>query len=221
MTARVALVVEGQTEQQFVATVLAPYLLQHEVYAQPVGVQTSRTAAGVKHTGGGGRWKHYARDVRRLLGSHFDLVSTMLDFYAYPTDGPGAACCAGPHRPRSCVELREAEMAATFDDRRFRPFVMLHEFETILFAAAVQSGPMGVDDTVRERMRREAATVSNDVELLNDGPTTAPSKRIARCWPDYDKVLAVGALADVDLQLVLDQCPHLASWVEALRATGR
>ena len=66
-------------------------------------------------------------------------------------------------------------------------------------------------------LRAEADTVAGDVELLNDSRHTAPSKRVLRCWPDYDKVTdGIEVIREAGLQAVIDRCPGLKSWVGQL-----
>jgi hypothetical protein len=214
---QVAVVVEGQTEEGFVADVLGPHLLNDDIHVQPIVVATSRAANGSKFKGGGG-WSHYARDLTRLLSEpHWTVVTTMIDFYAYPADGPGAGCPT-PHVPRTCVALRQAAMATVFTDPRFLPFVMLHEFETLVFASALGRSTVLDSPALAAGLQAEAAAFGNDVELINDSPTTAPSKRIQRIWPEYSKSTdGVAATAEVGVPALEGPCPHFAAWLEDMR----
>ncbi|WP_170284559.1 DUF4276 family protein [Kribbella amoyensis] len=212
--------VEGQTESAFVSEILAPYLQAFEIYVQPVIVKTSRLADGTAFRGGGGSWRHYDSDLRKLLeASNFQWVSILIDFYAYPRDAPGADCCARPHQPRRCAEHRAQAMASAIDHPRFVPYVVLHEFETWVLAAAIGAADVLGERAVAKALNQEAETVGGDVELLNDSPSTAPSKRVLRCWPDYDKVTdGIEVIREAGLDAVIDRCPGLRSWVERLLA---
>lgn len=172
--------VEGQTEEAFVKRVLAPHFEPLGIYLTVVIVETSRAASGAKRRGGGGNWSHYERDILKLLNaSHFAMVTMLLDFYAYPSNAPGADC-AKPHQPRECAQARQDALAASIGDPRFRPFVLLHEFETLVFAAASgRSSILGLQDAA-QALGRELDEFGGDPELLDDSPDTAPSKRIAR-----------------------------------------
>lgn len=66
-------------------------------------------------------------------------------------------------------------MADAIANHRFVPHVVLHEFETWVIAAAMDTAAVLGDATVAKRLGAEAATVAGDVELLNDSPQTAPS----------------------------------------------
>lgn len=216
---QIALVVEGQTESAFVGEILAPYLQEFDVYVKPVIVKTSRLADGTAFRGGGS-WRHYESDLRKLLGAtQFRWVSILIDFYAYPRDAPGADCCARPHQPRRCAEQRVQAMATTIDHPRFVPHVVLHEFETWVIAAATGSSAVLGERAVADKLTAEANTVSGDIELLNDSPQTAPSKRVLQCWPGYDKVTdGIEVIRESGLEAVIGRCPGLKSWIEQLLA---
>jgi len=181
MLRQIAIVVEGQTESAFVSEILAPYLQSMDVYVTPVIVKTSRLADGTTFKGGG-MWKHYEDDIRRLLrASHLGCVSILVDFYAYPRDAPGVDCCDRPHQPRQCADRRIDAMAAAIDDRRFVSHVVLHEFETWVIAAAAESSHVLGDQVVAKHLQGQVDSVDGDVELLNDSRATAPSKRVVKC----------------------------------------
>ncbi|WP_185448239.1 DUF4276 family protein [Kribbella qitaiheensis] len=195
------------------------YLQQFDIYVKPVIVKTSRLADGTAFRGGGS-WRHYESDLRKLLGAkQFSWVSILVDFYAYPWDAPGADCCARPHQPRGCAEQRVQAMAATIDHRRFVPNVVLHEFETWVIAAAMGSTAVLGERAVATKLNAEVDIVGGDVELLNDSPLTAPSKRVLRCWPDYDKVTdGIEVIREAGLEAVIERCPGLKSWIDQLQA---
>jgi hypothetical protein len=181
-------------------------------------VKTARLADGTTFKGGGMVWKHYQDDLRRLLGAtNYRCVSILVDFYAYPRNGPGVECCSRPHQPRKCAELRSQAMADAIGNPRFVPHVVLHEFETWVIAAAVGAGSVLGDVAIAKALQAEAHSVGGDVELLNDSRQTAPSKRVLRCWPDYDKVTdGIEVIREAGLGTVMGRCPGLEVWVRQL-----
>ncbi len=75
------------------------------------------------------------------------------------------------------------------------------------------------DATVAKRLEAEAASVAGDVELLNDSPQTAPSKRVLHSWPDYDKVTdGIEVIREAGLAVVMERCPGLKTWIDQLLA---
>lgn len=79
---RLYIIVEGQTEQEFVNSLIAPYLQQHGVYSvTPVLIRTSKTGRG-----GFVNYEHLKNDAKKLLYSKKTdfVVSTFVDFFRIP-----------------------------------------------------------------------------------------------------------------------------------------
>jgi len=90
---RLYVLVEGQTEEVFVRGLLAPHLDGFGVMAVPIVVTTRRNADGSKHRGGG-HWRHWQRDLMRLVGGHPGervRFTTLFDLYGLPDDFPELA----------------------------------------------------------------------------------------------------------------------------------
>ncbi|WJX99712.1 DUF4276 family protein [Curtobacterium sp. 458] len=219
MVDQIALVVEGQTEEAFVNLVMRPLAARSGVFLTPIVVHTSRAADGQARRGGG-LWKHYERHLRNLLAQpHWTRVTTMIDYYAFPSDGP-ACKCGGPHRQPTCVEEIEKGMVDLVgSDPRFAPFVMLHEFETLVIAAGSLSGDVFGDSSIVREFQSMVDFYDGNAEMINDGPSTAPSKRVLQVLPDYDKVRDGVALIEPNLEAALGLTPRFLAWFEELGVT--
>jgi Domain of unknown function (DUF4276) len=217
---KIAVLVEGETEWQFVQDVLQPHLNADSdlkgYWLTPIIVGTSKGREGRKFRGGG-KWKHYDKDLRNLLGQgHWHRVGLLLDYYAYPSGAPGAEQ-VGEGRARHDALIRA--LTARYPDRRFVPGVALHEFETWVIAAGVGRPTVLEERPLAEAFQAIAAKFGDDVELINDSPATAPSKRVARAWPGYQKAIdGVAAIQDAGLEHVVAQCPSLKDWLDRLCA---
>lgn len=220
MTARIVLLVEGQTEEAFVSRVLQPHIGYSSAYLTPIVVHTSRAADGTAHRGGGG-WNHYHRQLQRLLGQpHWTIVTTLVDFYRYPADAPQCSCTGQHFQPACVIARQEAIRASLPRDDRFVPFIALHEFETLVIAAgAAQSSVLGSVD-VAAAFRGLIEAENGNAELINDGPTTAPSKRVASALDDYNKVRDGVAVIEDGFEPGLSFTPRFNDWVSTLKAAG-
>ena len=226
--ARLIVHVEGATEEEFVGALLAPYLLARgweQVAAYRMGRARSRERRyGVKG------WD-VALDgiLRHLQGDPGCCVTTLVDYYGLPSTGPRAwpgraEANAQPFAVRGRF-VQEAmlsdvarELGGAFPARRFIPFVVMHEFEGLLFSDPEQFGEgIGRPDLApRLRAIREAF---NSPEEINDSPVTAPSKRVTDLAPGYDKPFH-GPLAalQIGLAAIRAACPHFRQWLERLEA---
>jgi hypothetical protein len=83
------ILVEGQTEERFVNTVLL-LEMPEGLYLQPVIVATKRVNSGGKFKGGVPTYDKVRGEVVRLLtDSSAMMVTTMLDYYGLPSTFPG------------------------------------------------------------------------------------------------------------------------------------
>jgi hypothetical protein len=221
---RLYVLVEGQTEAQFVQEVLGPVLMERLTYCYPVIVETSRDVHGRKRRGGG-RWARWSRDLKRLTGeqSGGDVrFTTMFDLYGLPSDFPGLAEARGAESAAERCGLLEQSMAAAVGDRRLIPNIVCHEFEALLLAA-LESLELLLDNP---RDRAGLGQLRADIgelepEDVDDGPETAPSKRIARRVPGFRKTVhGPEALARAGLTTLRQRCPRFDAWVSKLESQG-
>lgn len=209
--------VEGQTEEIFVRDVVAPHLESLGLYIKPVLVTTKRIPAGRNFRGGVVSWQQVSGDLGRLLrDSNVTAVTTVLDVYALPTDWPGLE--GAPSEPYALVGKLEEAMRVEINDERFLPYLSLHEFEALVFVDPVlceqRSSKGGVAAALQGALNECGAP-----ELIDQGPQTAPSKRLIAAWPNYVKTVDGPALAAAIGSARLRQaCPHLDAWLTALES---
>lgn len=139
----------------------------------------------------------------------------MLDYYGLLADTPGMATRpdGSPHERVAHVERC---LVDHFGDERFLPHLILHELETGVLAAADQLAELYGDQRLAEKLRR-GIELAGGPELVNDGPATAPSKRLLSHLPGYVKTLdgplAIGELGVAQLR---GACPHADAWFARL-----
>ncbi|MGB3220444.1 MAG: DUF4276 family protein [Anaerolineae bacterium] len=226
--ARLIVHVEGVTEEDFVNTLLAPHLLAYG-WARVAAFRMGRARSRERRHGIKG-WD-VARDgiIRHLRGDPGCCVTTMVDYYGLPETGsrawPGRVeadthpfDARGDFVQRALHEDVARELGGEFAARRFVPFVIMHEFEALLFSDCVAfSAGIGRPDLAQalQEIRDQFATP----EEINDSPTRAPSKRIAALVPGYEKpLLGVLAALQIGLPTMRAECPHFRSWLKTLEA---
>jgi hypothetical protein len=148
----------------------------------------------------------------------------MIDLYAIPTRFPRRdEAEALRHDPFRRVEFLENAFAADIGDPRFIPYIQLHEFEAILFCDPTYFAYF-YDECEAQIAELQAIADRHDTpELINDGPNTAPSKRIVAQIPDYeDAKAAVGPeIAElIGLETIRSKCPHFHAWLSRLEKLG-
>ena len=103
-----------------------------------------------------------------------------------------------------------------FPAQRFVPFVMVHEFEALLFSDCAKFCDVVEQVGLETRMSKIRADFASPEEI-NDSPHTAPSKRILQLMPGYQKRLdGVNAAQAIGLERMRAECPHFNDWLQGL-----
>ncbi len=218
---RVHVVVEGQTERRFVTDFLSPALAASGVYVYP------RLLGIVGHKGGRVTADRVRKDVSLLLQQEAGTYcTTLFDYYGLGTGlRPRTTGQPGLERAVAAEQLLTdcvtKQLAGRGVERRFFPYVQLHEFEALPFSDPVAfANGISRPDLTSELMaiRRAFATP----EDINDSPVTAPSKRILALYPGYRKVLfGRDAAVSVGLPAMRRECPRFRAWLERLESLGQ
>ncbi len=147
----------------------------------------------------------------------------MVDYYGLPHTWPGRANAPSlPFLDRaSAVEgelLKDVSdaLGTSSDPSRFIPYVVMHEFEGLLF-----SDPSGFGRGVgRSDLTPSFRAIREDFgtpEEINDSPDTAPSKRIEDLMSSYQKPLhGLLACQEIGLEAIRRECQQFSDWVDRL-----
>jgi hypothetical protein len=219
------IVVEGKGEQTFVGQTLAVHLAKRSVWA------TAFLVGKPSHQGGVRSWV----SVRRELCGYLRMqrprrpmyVSLMFDYFRMPTDWPGRAAAPSLALANRAGAVETAlagdicsVMGDQFDPSRFVPYVQMHELEALILA---QPEALVTEFPDRAKAVAELAKeVGNlEPEEVNDGPDTAPSKRITKRIPEYAGRKATAApnvLSVIGVPTLRQRCPHFDQWIGKLEA---
>ena len=222
--------VEGQTEETFVNEVLATHLYDRGFSS--VGARLMGSARQRARRGGVKAWPAVRNDIlNHLLEDRECIATTMVDYYGMPAHGsrawPGRSQAAGlefTHKAKTIEQGLAAEIAQSmgdgFDDRRFIPYVMMHEYEAMLFSDCA-----GFADGIgRPELSSQFQGIRDRFgtpEEIDDSPASAPSKRIAALVPGYQKPLAgTNAARKIGLATIRAECPNFRHWLEHLEAVA-
>lgn len=223
--ARLYVFAEGQTEQTFANTVLAPHLATQGVYIQGVVLIAHARKKGRTHRGGGRDYGAMKRDIVRFTRQESGgdvFFTTMIDLYALHNDFPGRRESEElRHLPYDRVATLENSWREDVGDARFIPYIQLHEFEACLFAEPESFGLLeGISPSSLGRLRQIVGEDGNP-ELINDRPETAPSKRILDVYPAYEKRVDGPLLAGaIGLEQIRARCRHFHEWLTRLESLG-
>lgn len=219
---------EGQTEEGFVNEVLKPYLRSMGVIA----VKSIKVTTNKKKNARGGliSYSHVADDLwimRQAKDNAYErhVFTTMFDLYALPDDFPGYDMARKISNAYERVKALETSFSRAVNDYRFVPYVQLHEFEALVFC--------GLDylkdiypgcDAACNALKEILAVAKGNPELIDNGPDTAPSKRLINAIEEntksgyrYNKPMTGKDIASkVGMEELRHRCSHFNEWITAL-----
>ena len=219
---RLVIIVEGDAEESFVNNILSPHFTS-------LGLYNSIQCFKIKKSNGGiSKYSDVKKDIINTLYENDVIVSTMLDFYRLPSSFPGKQDSSTFHTHLQQVEYIEGKLKediesaqqCTFDN--LIPYIQLHEFEALVFSSI-----NGVDALFEpsEFKRKELLQVIHNYpnpEDINNQPNTAPSVRLIKLIPGYEKVLyGIEILQQHGMPTLLDRCLHFRAWVNKLETALR
>ena len=210
--------IEGATEMDSVDGILSPRL-------RTVGYSSVSARLILPKGSGIGAWRWAKTNIERHLQTNA-WVTTMVDYYRLPEDWPGRAeSNALPTAERAAFVERKIlqDMGMEPAAAKLIPYVMLHEFEAMLFSDcqkfAAATGYPQLAPALQE-IRDQFPTP----EDIDDSPEGAPASRIKTLIaPDvYRKPLmgSQGARA-IGLDAIRAECPHFAEWLARLESVAR
>jgi len=219
---RLYITVEGPTEKEFADKALRPHLAGFAIDVRSRVVVTNRKLG---KRGGMLGFEKIRGDIRRLMkqDTHAEArFTTMVDLYALPSEFPGWDKARKVAVPRDRVRVLEQALADEFSEPRFLPYIQLHEFEALLYCNLGELQRRIADSEAGiKALRTEVGGTAP--EEINEGATTAPSKRIICHVPIYrrNKVrVGAPAAAAIGLNTLREKCPHFGAWLRSLESLG-
>jgi Domain of unknown function (DUF4276) len=221
--ARLYLFAEGQTEDTFADTMLKPHLAARGVYLHNPILIAHAKKKGRVHRGGGRNYIPMKNDILRLLAQEKTtdvFFTTMIDLYGIHSDFPGLSEAEKlRHLPQERVVVLEQALSDDIGDARFIPYIQLHEYEAYLFSDTSRFA-LFYNHHEKEIAALQAIADSHGTpELIDDGPQSAPSKRIMAHLPAYKDAKAVVGpqVAElIGLDTIRAKCPHFDAWLSRL-----
>jgi len=195
---RLAISVEGPTEERFIQKVIAPHLQELGIYATPLLLGKN---------GGDVSVHRIKKDLNRLAHS-FDVVTTLYDFYGF----------RGKDRTENKESLEQKIancIAAPLRDKVI-PYIQMYEFEGILF-----SSPEIIESNLLDRGLAGWANdilqqFDNNPEKINDSPQTAPSKRLLDKTKYIKTVHGPNIASEIGLDTLRERCSGFGEWLNRL-----
>ena len=203
---RLAVSVEGQTEEEFVKNVIADHLRTKCVEPWPILLNGNITIEGLA-------WEM----ANQIQTRGVNRVTSLVDFYGFRDHN-----AATPQQLERLIHKAvDKKINRSWNQSYVIPYVQQHEFEGLLFSdvnAFAQLIDVSCDDVQKLRaIRSQFPTPEN----INNNSTTAPSKRIKQVIRRYKKTVDGPLLAlEIGLNKIRSECPRFNDWMTKLESLG-
>lgn len=211
---RLIIVCEGPTEQEFCRDVLFSHF-----FAKNIALEFPT----IKQTNGGiVAWATLKKQLIMHLKGEDVVVSTLIDFYGIKKSYcfPGWEESSKQENRYSQLSFLEDQMKEDIPEnlrQRFIPYVQLHEFEGLLFSDIEVLRRNFMADEIDMLKIEKAVQLASSPEDINNGPNTAPSKRLEDAISGYNKVVYGACLAEeIGLGTIRAKCRRFNHWIEML-----
>lgn len=218
MSKRIHIVCEGQSEENFIKWVLAPYFVNLKLYLTPIIIPTSKG-----HRGGGLDYNRVKSFIeRKLKQDKTAFVSTFFDYYALPSDFPQYNSQQGDIYQK--IDSLEKAFCDDINDnshpKRFFPHIQPHEFEALLFSdinKIIEADTLWQGkDTYLAKLQNITNEFPNP-ELINNSTQTSPSHRLEAIFPTYQKVFHSKIIAQsISITHIRSECKHFDEWCKKI-----
>jgi hypothetical protein len=201
---------EGQTEETFVRELIEPHLRSFNTSVNTIILRTSPTGKGGISTYG----KIKNQVERKCKEDPASLVTTLIDYYALPSDFPGKNNSSTGISSFDRAVRVENEFQADIGHRNFIANLLIHEYEGLLYSEPQAFERSGWFDKNVVSMIAETRSKFENPEFINDSPASAPSKRILSYCKSYNKVLHGPQIAlEIGLEKIRSECRHFNEWL--------
>ena len=224
MSKRIIVVTEGQSETNFIKTVLSEHFARKDIYLEPRTIVTSiDKRSGKVFKGGLSSFDKLlvtlTPAIKQAMKSPDCYVTTMIDFYKLPSDTPGFDKVNEIQSPYEKVQFIENEIKNSLKLEKdiFIPYIQLHEFEALLFSDISLLKDSYFEDKYDISPLLKCAEEISNPEMIDNGEDTAPSKRILKCIPCYNKPVAgVSVCSKIGVDKMRSKCSHFDEWLVKL-----
>lgn len=212
-------IVEGRTEQIFIERILAPYLVNKKIFMSA----TQISKPGQK--GGDVRFTRAEKDIGLFLQQRADIyVTQFFDYYGLK-EWPNLDIITNQNHIAiakllndGAVEKIKTKYSGIDTDRRFIPYMAMHEFETLLFS---DETILAIALNIDVNKIKTIVQMSGEPEKINNSRETAPSKRLNSLKPygKFKKTTEGIAIAEqIGIDKMRERCPLFNEWLNSIES---
>jgi hypothetical protein len=203
---RLIIICEGETEQEFCDAVLSSYFSSKGIMVYTPLIKTSH--------GGIVSWGKLKNEIETHLRQDTEAcVTTFIDLYRLPSNYPDYNIKDPDNMQAGMKQGIDATLSS-----RFIPYIQRHEFECFIFASLdILKVTFQKDTNDFTEIEKVIDKYKSNLEDINCGSATAPSERLKKYLPEYEKGLDGAYLAiEAGLPAIREKCPRFNNWITEL-----
>ena len=213
---KIIIICEGPSEQMFCDKILKPHF-------SALGITIEYPL--IAHSGGGiVKWQNFKPEIELHFATDNDrFITTFIDYYGmygyhgFPEWANAHLLADKPDR-MTMLEKGMLDDLSIAVRPKFVPNIQLHEFEALVFSDHTVFGTYySPAEFAHNGLATLATLCASSPETINNGTTSAPSKRLTLNIPAYDKVSDGAELAKlIGLPTIRHKCPRFDAWITRL-----
>lgn len=214
MSKRLIVICEGKSEVNFIKQILASEI--SNISIQPVTIKTGNNPQGGSAKGGALSYERVKREIENHLKSS-NFVTTFFDYYGLDKTFPSYNLAIESNIYQN-INILENGLSNDINNDLFIPYIQVHEFESLLFCDIEKALE---NETINANNLNILTQILNDFnyepEMINNSLQTAPSKRILKYFPNFQKTLhGYKGLEKIGLNTIRSKCKHFNEWLEKM-----
>ncbi len=151
------------------------------------------------------------------------IVSTLIDYYGIPEkyNFPAWEEAHLETNKTERMKILENAMLHSIDDTmqyRYIPYIQLHEFEGLLFNdAKIFRNNFTKEEFIDFKNFENIFKEFPNPGDINDGTTSAPSKRLSHHIKGYNKIVHGAIIAsEIGITRIKEKCPRFNNWIRKI-----
>lgn len=199
---KIAISVEGLTEEIFVKTIIKPYLMPKRIIIETISNLSGNVSLD-----------RTLKDIRGLAHNH-NYVTTMYDFYGFKK--------LDKNETKTSLEAKIKNGSDSKIAHKVFPYIQMYEFEGLLFSSPQSlKNHLNSTEKVESWAQMILGEFNNNPENINNSTETAPSKRLEK-FTDYRKTTHGPNIAkEIGIEGIREKCPGFNDWITLIESWAK
>jgi len=212
---RLIFIVEGESEAIFINNYLIPYLGNKHGWNMVMTTQKITTNRVKKAKGGNVGYQYFKNEIKSCARPNHIFITTLLDFFRLPNDFPAFTTNSKLVDKIEEAICKDIANEGVIDALHFFPYIQVFEFEALMFSNEAGLRAAIKNDRLFDKIIEIQQKYPNP-ENINNGPQTAPSKRLEKIY-NYRKTIDTRIVFNkLSIDEIREKCPRFNSWVDKL-----